>query len=308
MFAIAEFLAGVGVTFRTGSDSALIFDSLLTKEKDPNGRYGRIMANRMSAMFIGGAVGAIIGGYIASWGFLRLPIFIAVFGHAFFAFLVYLGYTEAPRIKAKSPKSAIQTAVKSLTTKKELQLVLFGVVSALALTRIGFWASQHALVNDYSVDTIGMGFIIASFNICAGLTSFLIKRMFSRFANLNSLLIILVLDGFYLLALIPVSSITNLILVSFVGQITRGSRTPIIQCISQENLASVERATFNSVLSLIGSFAYVILSGLINILNLSRQEALLVGLLGVLISLGFFLRILVGNYRVKIDNAEVTLH
>lgn len=45
MFAIAEFLAGIGISFSTGSDSALIFDSLLTQEENPNGRFGRILAN-----------------------------------------------------------------------------------------------------------------------------------------------------------------------------------------------------------------------------------------------------------------------
>lgn len=262
----------------------------------------------MSLMFIGSAIGAIMGGYIASWGFLRLPVFIAFVGHMLLAILVYVGYNEAPRLQAKSPTTAILTAVKSLTTKRELQMVLFGAVSALAFTRIGFWASQHTFVNDYSVDTIGMGFIIAIFNLCAGLTSLLMKRMVSRFANLNTLLIILMLDGLYLLALIPVPSFMSLIFVSLIGQVTRGSRTPVTQCIVQDNLTSVERATFTSVLSLIGSFFYIILSSVISILKLSRQESLVIGLLGVIIALGVFLKLLMSDYRIRSEKVEVSLY
>ncbi|MHA1227111.1 MAG: MFS transporter [Candidatus Hodarchaeales archaeon] len=288
MFAASEFLAGVGLAFRTGSDTALVFDTLLIKENNPTSRFGEIMATRMTLMFVSNALGAIIAGFIASWGFLRLPIFMTFIGHMFFATLVFTGYTEPPRIQAKSPKAAVLKALTSLGTKRDLQLVLLASVSALVFTRIGFWASQHQLVNDYNLGAIGMGIVLAVFNLCAGLSSIVIKKIISRFANLNTLFVILLLDGIYLLALVPGSSVLSVIIVSLIGQVTRGSRTPISQSLIQDNLVSSERATFYSLVSLIGSFVYVILSVLIRVFDLRRQEALLVGVLGIAISLGVF--------------------
>ncbi|MHA1974009.1 MAG: MFS transporter [Candidatus Hodarchaeales archaeon] len=185
MFAISEFLAGVGLAFRTGSDTALVFDTLLIKDKNPNGSFGKIMATRMTMMFFTNIVGAILAGFIASWGFLRLPIFMAFVGHMIFAVMVFVGCTEPPRIQAKSPKSAFFKAIHSLNSKKDLQLVMIVSVSAIIFTRIGFWAAQHQLVNDYHINAIGMGFVLALFNLCAGVSSVAIKRVISSFTNLS---------------------------------------------------------------------------------------------------------------------------
>jgi MFS family permease len=141
MFAIAEFLAGVGITFKTGSDSALVYDSLLTRNDNPNGQFGRIMSNRMTLMFIGASVGALAGAILAVNGLLRLPIYITSLGHMGFVGVTYFGYSEPPRIQAKSPRVAIKTAVNSLLSKRELQLILVVLISVMVFTKIGFWAS-----------------------------------------------------------------------------------------------------------------------------------------------------------------------
>jgi hypothetical protein len=152
-----------------------------------------------------------------------------------------------------------------------------------------------------------MGIVIGIFNLSAGLTALVIKRTVSRFANINMLLIILLLDAFYLLALIPVSSILSVVLVSIIGQFARGSRTPITQCIMQDNLTSTERATFTSVLSLVGSLLYIVVNSFISVFNLSRSESLLVGLFGVIIILGLFLRSKFVDLRVKNTEVEITV-
>ena len=94
MFAIAEFLAGIGLTFKTGSDNALVYDSLLTRNDSPNGQFGRIMSNRMTLMFVSAAVGALAGGILAESAILLLSIYITFLGHIGFACLTYFGYVE----------------------------------------------------------------------------------------------------------------------------------------------------------------------------------------------------------------------
>jgi len=308
MFAIAEFLAGVGLTFKTGSDNALVYDSLLTRNDNPNGQFGRIMSNRMTLMFVSAAVGALVGGILAEISILRLPIYITFFGHIGFACITYFGYIEPPRLKPKSPRVAIKTAFNSLLHKRELQLILIILISATVFTSLGFWASQHLLIEEFSISPFGIGIFISVLNICAAVrvlnicaavSSFAVRSQVTRLANFQILFVILILDGIYLLALIPVVSVVGILAVSIIGQITRGSRTPLTQSLMQNNLASNERATFNSLISLIGALMYFVLSGFINLLNLTREQSLELGLLGITILATIFLLLTISRFSTQ---------
>ena len=299
MFAIAEFLAGVGLTFKTGSDNALVYDSLLTRNDNPNGQYGRIMSNRMTLMFVSAAVGALAGGILAESAILRLPIYITFVGHILFACLTYFGYVEPPRLQPKSPKAAIKTAFNSLLRKRELQLILIILISAMVFTTIGFWASQHLLIEKFSVSPFGMGLFISILNICAAVSSFAVRSKITRLANFQVLFAILIMDGIYLLALIPAASVVGILVVSIIGQITRGSRTPLTQSLMQDNLASDERATFNSLISLLGALMYFMLSGFIDLLNLTREQSLEVGLLGISLLVIIFSLLAISKFSTK---------
>jgi len=151
----------------------------------------------------------------------------------------------------------------------------------MVFTSLGFWASQHLLVEKFSVSPFGIGMFISVLNICAAVSSFVVRSKITRLANFQALFAILILDGLYLLALIPAASVVGILAVSIIGQITRGSRTPLTQSIMQDNLASDERATFNSLLSMIGAIMYFALSGYIDLLNLTREQSLEFGLLGI---------------------------
>jgi MFS family permease len=299
MFSIGEFLAGIGITFKTGSDTALIYDSLLTKEDNPNGHFGKLVSNRMTIMFAASAIGAILGGIIATLTLLKLPMFLTVIGHLGFAFLVTLGYTEPPRIQAKSPRAAIMTAVKSLSLKKELQLVLIVMIAGMVFSNIGFWASQHTFINDYTVTALGMGLIMALFNITAGFSSLVIRSRVSRLANFQMLFILILIDGMYLLGLMVGSSLLGVIVLSLFGQLTRGSRIPLTQTIVQDQISSMERATFSSLISLFGSSLYFAFSIVINIFDLSRQSTLVIGFIGIAICSAGFLALNFKDFRLK---------
>ncbi|MHA2094457.1 MAG: MFS transporter [Candidatus Hodarchaeales archaeon] len=304
-FYAIEFLAGVGITFKTGSDTALVYDSLLTRESNPNGYFGKLVSNRMSILFGASAIGAILGGIIATVTLLKLPIYLTFLGHMGFAALVTFGYTEPPRIQAKSPKAAIMTAVKSLALKKELQLVLIVMIAGMVFSNIGFWASQHIFVNDYTVNPLGMGFILALFNITAGISSLAIRSKISRLANFQFLFLLIVIDGMYLLGLMVGSSLIGVIMLSLFGQLTRGSRTPLTQAIVQDRISSTERATFSSLISLVGSFLYFVFSGAINLIGLSRQEALIIGFVGIGICSVGFLSLNLREFRLKRSYSSV---
>jgi MFS family permease len=295
IFAMAEFIAGIGVAFQTGSETALIYDSMLTFEKDSNGKFGKTISKRMTVMFIGGALGALAGGIIGTLSLIRIPIFITFFGHLLFATLVYFGYTEPLRVKAKSPKTAMKKAFESLRNN-ELRAILVFSLTGLVFSRIGFWAVQHILVGDYLVNVLGMAFVLAGFNICAAVSSLIIRTRVNKFSNFFTFLAIIIIEGFYFWSLIQVPNLAAILLVSLMAQITRGIRTPLIQAFLQEYLSSDMRATFVSLMSFTGSLLYFLFSVITNFSNLSREVTLNLGLVGLIAIASVFIGFIVRKY------------
>ena len=284
IFALAEILAGVAVAFQTGSETALIYDSLLALDtNDISKNFGNLVSKRMTIMFLGGALGALTGGFIGTISFIQMPIFIATIGHLTFAALVYWGYTEPPRLKAKTPQAAIMKAFSSLKYQTELKIVIIFSLTGIVFSRIGFWAVQHILVEDFLVTSLIMGFVLAGFNLCAAMSSLAIHSHVDKFSGQWVFLMIILIEGAYFFALIQIPNAFWILVMSLMAQVTRGIRTPIIQGILQQHLRSDERATFVSLMSFVGSVIYFVISVIIDILDFSREHTLLVSLVGLFI-------------------------
>lgn len=307
VFALAEMLAGIAVAFQTGSETALIYDSLLSFDNDVNSYFGNIISKRMTIMFLGGAIGALAGGFISSISIIQMPIIFAAVGHLSFAGLVIWGYTEPPRLKAKTPSAAIMKALSSLKHQTELKAVLIFSLTGLVFSRIGFWTVQHVLVDDFLTTSLAMGFILAGFNMCAATSSLLIKSRVNKLSNLWAFLVIMVIEGTYFLVLVQIPGIFALLVMSLVAQVTRGIRTPIMQALLQQHLRSDERATFISLISFAGSLIYFLLSVIIDILDYSREQTLLLSLIGMILLTVILLSFLARKYQRVVKNPVVTV-
>ncbi|MFX1285564.1 MAG: MFS transporter [Promethearchaeota archaeon] len=294
VFALAEMTAGIAVAFQTGSETALVYDSLLSFDNDVNGRFGEIVSKRMTIMFLGGAFGALTGGFIGAISMIQMPIIIATIGHLIFASLVLWGYAEPPRLKAKTPTAAIMNALESLKNHTELKAILVFSFTGLVFSRIAFWAVQHILIEEFLVTSLVMGFVLAGFNLCAATTSLLIQSRVNKLSNLWTFLVIILIEGTYLIILVQIPDLFGILMMSLMAQITRGMRTPIIQTILQHRLKSDERATFASLISFVGSSLYFILSLIFDVLDFSRNQTLIISLIGMIaitfILLGFLLK------------------
>ncbi|MHA2306432.1 MAG: MFS transporter [Candidatus Hodarchaeales archaeon] len=297
MFAIAEILAGVAVAFQTGSDTALVYDSLLFLEEKKKGnieKFGKLVSQRMTIMFIGASLGALVGAFIAEISMIRVPIFITSLGHIILTSIVYLGYTEPPRMKAETPKAAVTKTMKMIRDFNPLKAILVFSFTGLVFGRIAFWAVQHILVEQYMVSVMGIGFILSGFNACAAVSSIIIRSRINRFSNMIGFTIILIIDGIFLFTLIQIPGLVAILLISLVGQVTRGIRTPMIHSYIQQYLTSDVRATFISVISFTSSVLYLILSVFIDNYKITREDTLILSFGGMLvislIFLGFFLQ------------------
>ncbi|MFX0209820.1 MAG: MFS transporter, partial [Candidatus Hodarchaeota archaeon] len=192
VFALAEILAGIAVAFQTGSETALVYDSLLSLDNyDISNRFGNIISKRMTIMFLGGALGALTGGFIGTISTVQMPIIIATIGHLTFAGLVYWGYTEPPRLKAKTPQAAIMKALSSLMYQTELKSILIFSLTGVVFSRIGFWAIQHILIEEFLVTSLIMGFVLAGFNLCAAISSLLIRSRVNKLSGQRVFMVII---------------------------------------------------------------------------------------------------------------------
>ncbi|UCG90350.1 MAG: MFS transporter [Candidatus Heimdallarchaeota archaeon] len=297
VFALAEMLGGIAVAFQTGSETALVYDSLLYYDNDVNGRFGDIISKRMTIMFLGGAFGAITGGFIGAIYWIQLPIIVAAIGHLVFASLVLWGYTEPPRLKAKTPTAAFMKALGSLKHHTELKAILVFSLTGLVFSRIGFWAVQHILVEEFLITSLIMGFVLAGFNICAAISSLLIRTRVNKLSNLWAFLVIILIEGTYLFVLMQIPDLFGILIMSLMAQITRGIRTPIMQSLLQQRLRSDERATFVSLISFVGSSLYFMLSVFFDVLNLSREQSLMVSLVGIFVITFLLLGFLLKQYQ-----------
>ncbi|HEX7599824.1 MAG TPA: MFS transporter, partial [Polyangia bacterium] len=94
-FALAEIVLAAGYSLFSGTESALLFDSLASTEQDS--RYRKLEGRSEALTRLGTATAAILGGLLAGL-FLRLP-FWANAGTASLMFIIAFGLVEPPREK-----------------------------------------------------------------------------------------------------------------------------------------------------------------------------------------------------------------
>ncbi|MFW9855654.1 MAG: MFS transporter [Candidatus Thorarchaeota archaeon] len=308
MFALAELLAGIGVTFQTGSATALLYDSLKVHHPEPNGVFGKLVAKRMTIMFFFSAFGAIASGFVGSFFMIRLPIYLAVLGHFFFAGLVLWGYTEPPRSKPSTPKAAISSAITSLKKASLQPIVLFWLLY-IVFGRVGFWAVQHILIEEFLIDAFAMGLLLALWNGIAALSSLFVRSRVEELANGTVFTLVLAIEtGYFSVLIFQPIGLGGILLASCLTQITRGIRMPLIQSVVQQNLQSEERATFSSLMSFLGSFLYFSFSVINDAIGLSRTLTLWSGFAcSAILVLCFVMLTARNNQKTKASHPEPAL-
>jgi hypothetical protein len=180
--------------------------------------------------------------------------------------------------------------------KGELVAILIFSLTYLVFGRIGFWAVQHIYVENYMIDALGMAFVIAGFNVCAAISSIMIRSRIERYSNFTTFLIILLIESVYFWMLIQAPGLIGIFIVSLFAQVTRGIRTPLVQELLQSYLSSDMRATFASLISLAGSLLYLLLTVTIDGYNLSRAITLNISLIGMIIVILLFVGIITKKY------------
>jgi len=254
-FILAEVLIAVANSMRSGSDSALIYDTLLQLKDEA--RYKKFEGRAFFFTRIGTASSSVLGGLAALLS-LHLPFYINIVTCTLmFPMAIALVEPERSKLQAKNPLLDILKVAKFCFTHGELRRpILYGsLVQSTCI--IAVWAS-FLYFRELGISIGLFGLLFALFQL-AGAFGARQSHAVVRAVGLRKALALPLLIGLLFLALGSFRSLLALpliILIAFLWNI----QYPIVLDLLNRRIDSEVRATALSVSAMAGSLSYVILA------------------------------------------------
>jgi len=179
---IAAFvLCAIGYNLDSGSDSALVYDSLLLMNEEK--RFPAVQGMREVLMQSSALIGVFIGGLLADISY-PLAIFAAI-GFFVLAFIVGLYFTEPPIEKTVSVHQ--NAFIKQFSISKEilktdpylLEMMFTSGIFLSSVTTVHFYLTSYWQKGGFSLKTIALWLMLESIGAILGgaLASRIIKRI-----------------------------------------------------------------------------------------------------------------------------------
>ena len=269
-FLIAETIAAIGCTFRTGAFNSWLVDSL--KHHGYSGDCRRYFARENMICQIGGAVGAIGGSYLAARS-PSLPWFTGGFMLAITTVLAYAIMKEEYFVKSKFSwksgfismrditRSSIQYGKKDKVVRFILITTGIQIFAVQALNM--FW---QPFFKSHGVKESGLGWIFAGVMLCVAIGSFIASMIKNGHNEKQMILWTQIITGTLILVTVSMSGLPALLTLFLLHEIPRGCCAPLIEGYLQKQIPSHERATISSFCKVsphITGFIGLLISGLI---------------------------------------------
>ena len=256
-FLIAELLLGLGTSFISGTDSAIIYDTLLQLKKEKE--YKKIEGRMLSAGNFSEGIASIIGGFLALIN-LRTPFFVET-ALMFLTIPIALSLVEPKRHKYKNKEGSLKEIMKivkySLNDHKEVKCLIFyaGFTVASTLTMVWFIQPYFLLVN---LPLAYFGIVWGILNFSVGIFSLYAHKFESIVGRKKSLisLIFISFAGYILLGLFQ--SLWSIIFI-FLSYFVRGISSPVLKDYVNKLISSDMRATVLSIKNLVGRLIFAII-------------------------------------------------
>ncbi len=259
-FAVAEIILGIGHSFVSGADSAMLFDSLKAdnKAKEYTKQEGRITSTGNFAEAIAG----ILGGFLAAIS-LRTPFFFQ-FAVAAIAIPAALTLFE-PKIHStehvRSIKKLAQNIKKTLVVNKNLRIsILLSAVTGTATLTFAWLVQPFFKAIDLPVEMFGIFW--TALNLTVGVSSVIAHRVELFLGKrYTQLVIILLLSVGYFLSGIAITFWGVAFL--FLFYLVRGIATPVLKNYINQYTESEVRATMLSVRNFIIRISFAVIGPLL---------------------------------------------
>ena len=255
-FAIAQILVGIGGSLMSGSDSALIYDTLL--ETESKSSYTKIEGRNYAIGNFSEALAGVLGGFLAVSS-IYLPIYVQT-TILFFSIPIALTLVEPTmheENKLDRSFKAIMGVVKfSLVDNTRLRwLIIYSSAMGVATLSMAWFAQPF--FKEVGVPLLYFGILWAGLNFSAGLTSFN-AHQFDKKENNYKMLIYLSLAMFISFILLGFNNSIYGLFFIFIIYLLRGIVTPILRNAINVNTTSNKRATVLSIRSFIIRISFAI--------------------------------------------------
>ncbi len=246
-------LLGVGVSFISGSDSALLYDTLLQLKKEKNYLQYEGRINAIGSF--SEAIAGILGGVIASTYSLRHPFFaqtiLSFFG--IFAAFTLVEPTRSQKFKHQKTWDNIRQTLRfAFLENSTLRwfLLYAGILSASTLTMAWFAQPYFQFAE---IPLVYFGILWTALNLTVGIVAWSAHHIQQKYSQTALFIIILILTivGYFGIAFIGQSSLLNIVGIAFIFilYINRGIAQPFFYTFINEQTGSEMRATILSLSS-----------------------------------------------------------
>ena len=283
-FAIAQVLVGVGGSLMSGSDSAIIYDTLL--ETNSKTTYTKIEGRTYAIGNFSEAFAGILGGFLAV-GSIYMPIYVQT-SILFFSIPIAFTLIEPSMHKEnkldRSFKAVLEVVKFAMIDNQKLKwLIIYSSAMGVATLSMAWFAQPF--FKSINIPLAYFGILWAVLNFSAGLTSFNAHLLDKKDNNYKILfyLALSMLTSFIFLGYN--ASVFGLIFILFI-YLLRGIVTPILRNAINENTTSNKRATVLSVRSLIIRISFAISAPILG--YIADNYSLAISFYGLAIVVGFF--------------------
>ncbi len=260
VFAVAEILFGMGMTFSSGADSALLYESLIRLDRKKEYQHHEGHAQFM--IFAGQGIGSVASGFLYKFNHF-IPFWMSI-GFIGISGVSALGFKETER--EKSEHNYLVHVLKSIGISVKTPRILWTVLFAALMGfshRISFWLYQPYFKR-VEIDVMWFGVIFFFFNLVAAFTSkVLVKRYYDTRPRKVLIGLGLLLGASFIL---PAIFITPFALIALASQqIVRGLYQPTLRFYINHQIKDQYRATVISLVSLASSLSFALLSPIVGV-------------------------------------------
>jgi MFS family permease len=252
-FFVAEIFGGLGISFRSGANEALLYDSLIEmgEEQTYKKRQGELFFyERMSGVF-----GFLFGGVLAM-AFLRLPVYVSLLPGSAAVFLtLFLQEPSRHEMAFETWGHFKRILSESFFENAKLRWFILYAAFPSGISLAVFWLYQSYM------ELVGLpiflfGVMLSVMNLFGGFSAKFAHKL-DKWFSLRGILILLPVG--FLVSWLPFVIFQSIWLLPmmFLSSAVWGLSNPIFSDYVQKSVSSDRRATMMSVLSLFGRALFV---------------------------------------------------
>ena len=264
-FLIGELIIGFGMSLLSGTDSAMLYDTLVEIHKKDT--YKKTEGKIMAMNSIAESFSSVVGGGVALIS-LKVPLYIEMIT-AFLAIVFAFTLIEPKRQKYENKNGAMQEIFNIIKysvykNKKLIWLIIYTGIIGASFSVVMWMIQPYFKLVGVPLEYFGV--LWAVFTLSIGMFAVL-SDYFEKIVGKSILLILL--TGVSIIGYIVLSIFQSLWVVIFflLFYFTIGISTPLVRYYININITSDKRATVLSFKSLVGRLLFIIIGPFIGWVN-----------------------------------------